>query len=168
MFNSSDTWKDAPNIRYFYGVPIMYDVRYSAKTLLRKDRKTKREICWLMSGNQGFFEIDLSDPIDISFVRYEHYEANEDENWANAPTKFKVFVSRFLLIVSHFNFQGYNSTIVEKYVFLTEFAFSPHNKEAISITSIPYKISRVKVEVLGNRDSPLFTSLCKFYVYGSL
>lgn len=82
----------------------MYDIRYSARTLLRKDRKTKKEICWLMSGNQGFFEIDLSDPINISFVRYEHYEVNEDESRANVPAKFRVFVSELLLIVSHLRF----------------------------------------------------------------
>ncbi|KAE9555756.1 hypothetical protein FO519_000970 [Halicephalobus sp. NKZ332] len=154
IFNSSGTWRDAPSIRYFYGVPIMYDVRYSAKTLLRKDRRTKKEICWLMSGNRGFFEMDLNDPIDISFVRYEHYEINNAKDRVNTPTEFRVF--------------GYNSTIVDNYIFLTEFTFSSGDKEAVPIIPVPYKISRVKVEVSGNRDGTSFTSLCKFYVYGSL
>jgi hypothetical protein len=147
----SETYDPKTNILYLSGIPLIYLPPNEPNILLQRPIKNLRlDDCWFMKGSNGYVEIELEKAVNVHQLVYHHF--NQTKISDSTPKIIDVEAitndnNNTILHLGTFNiFDNVITQIIE------------HNNHT--------DVSRLRLRVLQNHGNPIFTTLCRFQIFG--
>uniref|UniRef100_A0AC34FB12 SUN domain-containing protein n=1 Tax=Panagrolaimus sp. ES5 TaxID=591445 RepID=A0AC34FB12_9BILA len=143
----SETYDPKTNILYFSGIPIVYLPPNEPDLLLQRPiGNLTINDCWLMKGSEGYVEIKLHQAVKVHHLDYHHF--NQTELYDSMPKIIIVegITSNTTVLLGKFEDFG---NVTQRIV---------HSNHTV--------VSHVRLRILENYGNPIYTSLCRFQLFG--
>uniref|UniRef100_A0A914P2A0 SUN domain-containing protein n=1 Tax=Panagrolaimus davidi TaxID=227884 RepID=A0A914P2A0_9BILA len=143
----SKTYDPKTNILYLSGIPLIYLSPNEPNILLQRPVKNLRiDDCWLMKGSNGYVEIELEKAVYVHQLVYHHF--NQTGISDSTPKIIDVeAITNTILHLGTFNI--FDNVITQ---------IDEHNNHTV--------VSRLRFRVLQNYGNQIFTTLCRFQIFG--
>ncbi|PAV77247.1 hypothetical protein WR25_17908 [Diploscapter pachys] len=153
----SENYNSYSRLEKFWNIPLYYST-YGPRVVIQRGSQTLNPgECWCFKHGKGYLTIDLSHPINISHISYEHIRKEmSPEGYLNsAPKTFKLWAYK-------------QENDLETRFLLGEFEYSLDGRplQFFYITKQPpYPVKIIEMEVISNYGAD-FTCLYRLRVHG--